>query len=177
MNREEGSPPFYSLARFSPPLLRGNKGGPRVSASHCGGNEGKNTVGYCASPGQPKNFSTTEICPKTLPLSSFCSCSAHLVRVETEFWPQQFLSSVLLDYFSSFIFETIESRITSFRGSKAFVSWRESKLKWNASLSDNRSSPNLLNLFMGIEIDLHYNSTFQQTIEYYQRGKGRQRYI
>lgn len=63
MNREEGSPPplFPPLfIHFSPPLLRG----PRVCILHPNG--GKNTEGHCASPGQPKNFSTTEICPKTL---------------------------------------------------------------------------------------------------------------
>lgn len=61
--REEGWSTQHASSRRRPPA-------PPARGAHYGGNEGKNGTGcYCASPGQPKNFSTAKICPKTLPPS------------------------------------------------------------------------------------------------------------
>lgn len=101
--REEGWSTQHASSRRRPPA-------PPAWGAHYGGNEGKNGTGcYCASPGQPKNFSTAKICPKTLP--PFCSTPAPPISLHFSLpspllqrWLWSFPSFVLIDNFSNSFF-------------------------------------------------------------------------
>lgn len=122
MNREEGSPPplFPPLfIHFSPPLLRGVHAS--VSCTPTGEKIQKAIVRPLA------NQKTSPPRKSARKPSSFRS--AHL---ESEFWPQQFLSSMSI--ILSLTFETIYNWLISSPPFRGFRIWRESKLKWRPGM-------------------------------------------